>query len=223
MSVSFSSVAAVALATCGLLGWLRGVRRAALTSLAVLAASLLFWRTGGDLLRLSGRAGLRFHPREQSDLFLGICFMLAVYLFRAIAIRAAPRSRLAVSSLRERLAGAVLGVVNASLLIGGVLRIANPYLQVAANPRTGGWTWRLLSPHLALPAHSSPALTLQQSQITITSSPLEGADFSIPLALVALFGFVIFVVAGTVYGRMQSAFRSSDRTECDADETGSAA
>jgi hypothetical protein len=223
MSVSYTSVAAAALAVCALLGWLRGVRRAALTTFAVLAASVLTWLSGADIVRLLGRVGLRFHPAERSALFLAVCFTLAAYLLRKIAKRVAPLTRLAVSTRRQRLYGAFAGVLNCSLLLGGVIRIATPYLRAAADPQTGGWTWRLLSPHVATPAHSPPALTLQLSQITITPGSLGGAHVSIPLALVALFSFVIFVIAGTVYARILPALGSTNGAQNGVNDTDSAA
>jgi Colicin V production protein len=207
MSLNFTEIAIGLIGVFAALGWIRGARRAAVTMGGIFFAMVLIGLIGSDLVRVLGQSGFKFHPPELANLFLAILFAFIVYVVRLAATRVigdGPPGRL---TRRQRVSGLCMGLLNGFLLVANIVREADPYLQSVVNARTGGWTWHVPLLHISQAQGSSVTVSIQMSPLTITPSPLLNIYSTLPTALVLLFGFLIFVFVGTVYGRVVHARR----------------
>jgi hypothetical protein len=202
MSLDFTDLALAVIALFGLVGWLRGVRRIAVTTGGIFFAMVVVGLMGNDLISALKRVGFSFHPRQQSDLFLAFLFAFTVYVVQLGAGRAILGSKGGPLTRQQRLSGLSLGLLNGFLLVANVVRYADPYLRTVVDARTGGWTWDIPLPHLGRPDSSSISIGIQQTPITITPSPLLKIYNTLPTALILLFAFLVFVFVGTLYGRV---------------------
>jgi hypothetical protein len=202
MSLNFTEIAIGLIGAFAALGWIRGARRAAVTSGCIFFAMVLIGLIGPDLVQMINRSGLKFHPPEEADLFLAILFALTVYMVRLAAIRVVGGPQSSGLTRRQRVSGLLLGLLNGFLLVANVIRQADPYLRSVLNAQTGGWTWHVPLPHVSQAHGSSVTVSIVSSPLTITPSPLLNIYSTLPTALLLLFGFLIFVFVGTVYGRV---------------------
>ncbi|MDB5076351.1 MAG: hypothetical protein JWO42_2530 [Chloroflexi bacterium] len=202
MNLNFTQIALSVIGIFVLLGWLRGPRRAAITSGSIFFSMVLVSLMGADLVRVVKSSGLKFHPPQQSDLFLAIFFVVTVYVVRLGASRIIDGSQGGQVTGRQRWSGALLGLLNGFLLVANFIRYANPYLNSVASATTGGWTWHIPLPQISQAHGSSITFAIQSVAVTVTPSPLLNIYNTIPTALILLFAFLIFVFVGTLYGRV---------------------
>ncbi|MGH2346739.1 MAG: CvpA family protein [Chloroflexota bacterium] len=202
MILNFTEIALSVVVVFGLLGWLRGARRAAATTGGVFFSMTVVSLTGPNILSFLARSGLTFHPKEDGDLFLALLFVFTVYIVQLTVKRAILAGKEGPPSRQQRLTGLVLGFLNGFLLVANVVRYADPYLRKATDNNTGGWTWETPFPHLTHVNGNSITLALGPTPVTITPSPLLQIYSTLPTALILLFGFLSFVFVGTVYGRV---------------------
>jgi hypothetical protein len=186
----------------GLLGWLRGVRRVAITTGGIFFAMTIVSLTGPDLLQFLARSGIDFKPKVRGDLLLALLFVFTVYVVGLAAGRLINGPKGVQVTRQQRLGGLCLGFLNGFLLVANVVRYADPYLRTAVDSTTGGWTWRVPLPQLGHPNGATLSLTIGLTPITITPSPLLQIYSTLPTALTLLFAFLVFVFVGTVYGRV---------------------
>lgn len=200
MSIDFTNLALAIVAVFGLFGWLRGIRRVAIATGGIFFAMAIVSLIGADLIVSLSRIGIRFHPKALADLSLAALFVFTVYIVQLCGARlmVAPGGL----TRRQRLHGLILGLVNGFLIIANAMRYADPYLRSTQDPLTGGWTWRPSLPHLGHPNASTFSLSVAPTDFTLRPSPLLTLYNSLPVALILLFAFLLFVFLGTMYGRV---------------------
>jgi len=201
MSIDFTGLALAIIAMFGIVGWLRGVRRVAVTTGGVFFAMVVVSLMGPDLVTSLSHLGIRFTV-EQHDLFLALLFVFTVYVVGLGAGRLILGARTGPLTRQQRLSGVGLGLLNGFLIVANVVRYANTYLQHALNSQTGGWTWHIPMLHITHPNGSTISFSIEPSAITITPSPLLKLYDKLPSALIVLFAFLLFVFVGTMYGRI---------------------
>ncbi|HVA92551.1 MAG TPA: CvpA family protein [Chloroflexota bacterium] len=202
MSLNFTELALAIIIVFGVLGWVRGARRVSATTGGIFFAMTVVSVTGPNILQFLARSGITFHPKEHGDLFLALLFLFTVYIVQLTVKRAILGGKDGLPSRQQRLTGLCLGFLNGFLLVANVVRYADPFLRKTVDSATGGWTWLSPFPHLTHASGSSVTLALGPTPISITPSPLLQIYSSLPTALILLFGFLIVVFVGTVYGRV---------------------
>jgi uncharacterized membrane protein required for colicin V production len=201
MILNFTELALSVVVLFGIMGWLRGARRAAATTGGIFFSMTVVSLTGPQILQFLARSGLTFHPAADGDLFLAFLFVFTVYIVQLTVKRAILAGREGPPSRQQRLTGLCLGFLNGFLLVANVVRYADPYLKTVDN-NTGGWTWQTPFPHFTQVSGHSVTLALGPTPITIMPSPLLQIYSTLPTALILLFAFLVFVFVGTVYGRV---------------------
>lgn len=207
MSLNFTDLALAIIVVFGVLGWARGARRVAATTGGIFFAMTVVSLTGPDALLFLQRSGVTFHPKEQGDLFLSLLFVFTVYVVQMAARRLILGGKEGPVSRQQRLTGLCLGFLNGFLLVANIVRYADPYLRKTVDTTTGGWTWQAPLPHFTHLNGGSITLSFAPTPISITPSPLLQIYSTLPTALILLFGFLIFVFVGTVYGRVTDGRR----------------
>ncbi|MGH2411299.1 MAG: CvpA family protein [Chloroflexota bacterium] len=202
MSLNFTEFALAIILVFGLLGWIRGARRAAATTGGIFFAMTVVSLTGPNILQFLARSGITFHPTEHGDLFLALLFLFTVFIVQLTVKRAILGDGDELPSRQQRLTGLCLGLLNGFLLVANVIRYADPFLRKSVDTATGGWTWLSPLPHLTHANGNSVTLALGPTPISITPSPLLQIYSTLPTALILLFAFLIVVFVGTVYGRV---------------------
>jgi colicin V production protein len=202
MSLDFTNLALAIVVVFGLIGWIRGIRRVAVTTGGIFFGMAVVGLLGADLITSFSKVGIQFHPKTLADLFLALLFVFTVYIVQLGGVLLILGQKNRPSTRRERFNGLLLGLVNGFLVVANAMRYADPYLRATANPTTGGWTWRLPLPRLGHPDAGTFSFSIDPTNLTITPSPLLKIYDSLPTALILLFAFLLFVFVGTLYGRV---------------------
>lgn len=202
MSIDFTELALAIVIVFGLFGWLRGIRRVAVTTGGIFFAMVVVSLMGPDLLRSLNHLGIQFQPQEQGDLFLALLFGFTVYIVNLGAGRIILGPKSGPITRRQRTTGMGLALLNGFLIVANIVRYADPYLRKVIDRQTGGWTWHIPLPHITHPDGSTIALSIERTALTVTPSPLLKIYDKVPTALILLFAFLTFVFVGTVYGRV---------------------
>lgn len=205
MTLDFTAIALSIIVVFGAFGWVRGIKRAAIATGGVFFAMVISSLVAGDFATSLARLGIHFHPAMQSDLVLALFFAFTVYIVQLGAVLLIFGRRPEQVTRRQRFSGMGLGLLNGFLIVANVVRLADPYLRSMLNGKTGGWTWQIPLPHFGHPDPGTFTLSIQSTALTIKPSPLLKIYDSLPLALILLFAFLVFVFVGTMYGRVMRA------------------
>ena len=202
MTLNFTDLALAIIVIFGLVGWLRGARRAIFTTFCIFFSMITVIFISPDLIRVLARLGIVFTPSTNSDLFKTALFLFTVCIAQLGTSRLIVGQSGGPTTRRQRLIGFCLGLFNGFLIVANVVRYADPYLRTIVDHRTGGWTWHLTLPYVDRTGGQAITLGFRDSSLTITPSPVLTIYNTLPTALILLFAFLIVVFVGTVYGRV---------------------
>jgi uncharacterized membrane protein required for colicin V production len=205
MTLDFTAIALSIIVVFGAFGWVRGVKRAATATGGVFFAMIISSLVSSGFSANLARLGIHLSSAAQADLVLAVFFAFTVYIVQLGAVLLIFGRRAEELTRRQRLSGMGLGLLNGFLIVANVVRLADPYLSSMLNGKTGGWTWQLPLPHFGHPDPGTFTLSIQPTALTIKPSPLLKIYDSLPLALILLFAFLVFVFVGTMYGRVMRA------------------
>lgn len=201
MVINFAAVLTLGILLLGVLGFVRGVRIAALTTAAVFFALVVIIFSGGILISGFRRVGLPISGIDGESFFLLLLFifslsMATLVLRRIIAVPDGDVSR------HDKGWGFVLGLLNGFLIMAVIEHYIAQAAQAALPP---GSPVQVGIPSLAFghPAGNTWSISLLSTPFTLMPAG-SNADLwtKIPMALLLLLLFLGFVFVGTVYGRL---------------------
>ncbi len=207
MSISFTDITILVILLFGLFGLFRGGRYVALTTAAVFFAMALVATSSSVFLTAATRLGLKLANTADQQLFLAILFTLTIVLVQSSIGRIVPGLNLSRPKYRDlkrdaKLWGFLIGCLNGFLIVATIVHYSTPYLTLNLPARSGGWAFSLPTLQFQHPDSHTLALSIQQSTLVITPSPLLSLYENVPTALVLLFLLLAVVFIGSIYSRM---------------------
>jgi hypothetical protein len=168
---------------------------------ALFFALALIYLIGQQLIAEVTKVSGPLHPPSLSGLLLAICFLITSSVVQLAGSRLMAHQSGTSLTRRERFNGAGLGLLNGLLLVANAMRFAAPFLRAVEDTRIGGWSAQLLLPHLGHPDPSTFSVSMLPTTLIITPSPLLAFYNAVPIPLVFLVAFLVFIFVGSVYGR----------------------
>jgi uncharacterized membrane protein required for colicin V production len=203
MVVSFGDALLVVIGFFGILGAIRGVRAAALTTGAICFAFVVVVLAGSLVMDGFRKLGFNLSSADTQAAFEAALFVFTAFMANRViaSIVGLPRSGFARS---ERIWGFVLGLLNGFF----VMAMIQHYLSAVLSAAAGRANVSVGVPALSFshPTADSWSVKLVPSTFTFLP-PTPSADLwaKLPVALVLLLLFLGFVFAGTLYNRLSGS------------------